>query len=92
MKEGGGDLKNMDIILWIVLGGLAGWIASLIMGTREGIVMDIIVGILGALVGGFLMGFFGQSGVNGFNVYSLVVAVIGAVVLLAIYRALRRTA
>jgi len=79
----------MGLLLWIVLGAVAGWVASIIMGTREGILMDIIVGILGALVGGFLMGFFGQSGVSGFNIYSLLVSIVGAVVLLGIYKTLR---
>ena len=80
----------MNILLWLVLGALAGWIASLIMGTREGIIMDIVIGILGALAGGFIMSFFGESGVNGFNLYSIIVAVLGAVVLLGIYRTFRR--
>ncbi len=78
----------MEIILWIILGGVAGWIASIIMKTdrAQGTISDIIVGVLGALIGGFIMNFFGQSGVTGFNFYSLIVAIIGAVVLIWISR------
>lgn len=81
----------MSIIIWIVFGALAGWIASIIMKTdaQQGAMMNIIVGIVGALVGGFIMNSLGQSGVSGFNVYSLLVAIGGAVVLLAIVRAFR---
>lgn len=82
----------MDILLWIILGALAGWIASMIMKTnaQQGLVMDIVLGIVGAVVGGFLMNFFGAPGVEGFNLYSLIVAVGGAVILLFIGRALMR--
>ena len=79
----------MSILIWIIFGALVGWIASAIMGTREGLVMDIIFGIVGALLGGWLMSFFGKSGVTGFNLYSFLVAVLGAVVLIAIVRAVR---
>jgi uncharacterized membrane protein YeaQ/YmgE (transglycosylase-associated protein family) len=84
----------MNIILWIVLGGVAGWLASIIMGTNstQGPIMDIIVGIVGAVVGGWIMTLFGQAPVTGFNLYSFIVALIGAVVLIAIVRAVRRTA
>lgn len=83
----------MGIILWIVLGALAGWIASMVMRTNaeQGIVLDIVVGVVGALIGGFVMSLFGGSGVTGFNLYSLIVAVLGAVLLLWIVRAVRRT-
>ncbi len=79
----------MGIILWIILGALAGWIASMIMGTndQQGAVGNIIVGIIGAVIGGFLMQLFGASGITGFNLYSMVVAIGGAIVLLAIYKA-----
>jgi len=82
----------MGIILWIVFGALAGWIASIIMKTdaEQGAFMNIMVGIVGALVGGFLMNSLGQTGVTGFNVYSLLVAVIGAIVLLGIVKMARR--
>jgi uncharacterized membrane protein YeaQ/YmgE (transglycosylase-associated protein family) len=78
----------MSIILWIVLGGVAGWIASLIMKTRGGILMDIIVGIVGSVIGGFAMSLVGATPASGFSVYSLIVAVIGAVILLAIVKAI----
>lgn len=81
----------MDFLLWILFGGIVGWIASMVMGTdaQQGIVLNIIVGIGGAVLGGWLMDFFGAEVASGFNLYSMVVAVIGAVVLLAIVRALR---
>jgi len=81
----------MGIIAWIILGGLAGWIASMIMRTNaeQGIFMNIIVGIIGALIGGFIVQLLGGSGVSGFNLSSLIVAVVGAVVFLAIVRAVR---
>ena len=78
----------MGIISWIVLGLIVGWIASVITKSSNGMLMDIILGIVGAVVGGFLMGLFGQAGVTGFNLYSFIVALIGAVVLIWIGRAL----
>ena len=82
----------MNIILWIVLGALAGWIASLIMKTNreQGCLLDIVVGVVGAFLGGFIFSLFGAQGVTGFNIWSIIVAVIGAVVLLAIVKAVRR--
>ncbi len=80
----------MNIILWIVFGALAGWLASVIMGSRESLLMDIILGIVGAVLGGFIMNAFGHPGVTGFNLYSFVVAILGAIVLLLIGRAFRR--
>lgn len=81
----------MGIILWIVFGALAGWIASMFMKTdaSQGTMMDIIMGIVGAMVGGFVMNFFGQAGVTGFNFYSLTVAVIGAIIVIYIGRMMR---
>ncbi|PIY79504.1 MAG: GlsB/YeaQ/YmgE family stress response membrane protein [Candidatus Pacebacteria bacterium CG_4_10_14_0_8_um_filter_43_12] len=81
----------MGIILWIIFGAIAGWIASVVMKTdsSQGTMMDIIMGAIGAIVGGFFMGLVGQSGVTGFNLYSLVVAVIGAVVVIYVGRILR---
>jgi len=76
----------MGILLMIILGAIAGFIASYVMRSSNGIFMDIILGIVGALVGGILMGFFGQSGVTGFNLYSLVVSVVGAIVVIALAR------
>jgi uncharacterized membrane protein YeaQ/YmgE (transglycosylase-associated protein family) len=78
----------MTIIGWIVLGLVAGWLAGMLMrGGGYGLVGDIILGILGAIVGGWLTGLLlGRDMVNGFNIESLIVAVIGAVVLIAISR------
>jgi uncharacterized membrane protein YeaQ/YmgE (transglycosylase-associated protein family) len=82
----------MGIILWIIFGALVGWIASLIMKTdpRQGAVLNIVVGIVGAVIGGWLMSFFGQTGVTGFNFYSFIVALLGAIVFIVIVKALRR--
>ncbi len=80
----------MGIIIWIVFGALVGWVASMVMGSSGGLVRDIIVGIVGAVLGGFIMSLLGKSGVDGFNVYSFLVALIGACVLIAIVRAVQR--
>ena len=82
----------MGIIAWIIFGALAGWIASMITGQNErmGCIANIIVGIVGAFIGGFLMSLIGGGGVSGFNLYSFLVAVLGAVVLLAIVGFIRR--
>jgi uncharacterized membrane protein YeaQ/YmgE (transglycosylase-associated protein family) len=81
----------MEIIAFLVLGGLAGWIASLIMGTdaSQGIFLNVVVGIIGAFVGGMLFNTFGATGVTGFNIYSLAVATLGAIVLLWLVRIFR---
>ncbi len=79
----------MELLAFLVLGALAGWIASMLMGTPEGLLMDIIVGIIGAFVGGLVFNSFGSAGVTGLNLYSLAVSVVGAIVLLAIVRAFR---
>ncbi len=83
----------MGIIIWIVFGGLVGWVASLIMKSdaEQGILMNIIVGIVGAVVGGWIMSLLGESGVGGFNIYSFLVALLGACALIAIVRAVRRS-
>jgi uncharacterized membrane protein YeaQ/YmgE (transglycosylase-associated protein family) len=82
----------MGLLLWIIMGALAGWIASILMGTdaQQGAVMNIVLGILGAIAGGFLAGMFGYPGVTGFNIYSLVIATLGAVALIWVRRALVR--
>jgi len=82
----------MNFIAWIVFGALAGWIASIIMGrnAQMGCFANIFVGIVGAVIGGFIMNYFGAQGVTGFNIPSLVVAVIGAVVLLFLVGLVRR--
>jgi uncharacterized membrane protein YeaQ/YmgE (transglycosylase-associated protein family) len=79
----------MSIIAWIVLGLIAGFIASKIVNkTGEGFVLDLLLGVVGAVVGGFLFSLVGATGVNGFNVWSVFVAVVGAIVVLAIKHAL----
>ena len=79
----------MSIIGWIVLGLIAGFIASKIVNkTGAGFFLDIVLGIVGALVGGFIFTELGASGVTGFNLYSMIVAIIGAVVVLLIYHAI----
>lgn len=80
----------MNILLWIILGAVAGWLADVIMASSHGMIEDIILGIIGAFVGGFVMNFFGQPGVTGFNLYSLIVAVVGAVILVLLGRLLHR--
>jgi uncharacterized membrane protein YeaQ/YmgE (transglycosylase-associated protein family) len=78
----------MSIIGWIILGLISGFIASKLVNQQGGgIILDIVLGIVGAIVGGWLFSFFGAAGVTGFNLYSMVVAVIGAVVVLVIYHA-----
>ncbi len=79
----------MGIILWLVFGAIVGWIASAITGSREGLFMDIVVGIVGSVLGGWIMSLFGNTGVTGFDLYSFIVAILGAVVLLAIVKAIR---
>ena len=84
----------MSIIGWLILGLIAGFIASRIYaGTGQGAVLDIVLGVVGAFVGGFVFNLFGAAGVTGFNIYSMVVAIIGAIVVLWIYHAIagRRT-
>ena len=81
----------MSILAWIILGLLAGFIGSKIVNkSGEGIVVDILLGIVGAVLGGWLFNRFGAAGVTGLNLYSLLVAVVGSVVFLVIYHAIRR--
>jgi uncharacterized membrane protein YeaQ/YmgE (transglycosylase-associated protein family) len=80
-----------SILGWIILGLIAGFIASKIVNkTGEGVLLDIVLGIVGAIVGGWLFNEFGHSGVTGLNLYSLLVAVVGAVLVLVIYHAIVR--
>lgn len=78
----------MDVIVWIIFGALAGWIASVITGddARQGALGNILVGIIGAVVGGYIMNIFGYNGVTGFNAYSMFVAILGAAISLWIYK------
>lgn len=81
----------MGILLWIIFGGIVGWIASLIMKTdaQQGMLLNIVVGIIGAVLGGWVMSLVGQSGVSGFNIYSFAVAILGAVIFVGIVKAIR---
>ena len=79
----------MSIIAWVVLGLVAGFIASkLVNKTGEGTILDIVLGVVGAVVGGFLFNLVGATGVTGFNIWSMCVAVLGAVVVLVVKHAL----
>ena len=81
----------MGIIAWLVMGLIAGFLASLIVNKQgEGMLMDIVLGIVGAFVGGFIAQLFGISGITGFNLYSILIAVGGAVVVLVLYHAMTR--
>jgi uncharacterized membrane protein YeaQ/YmgE (transglycosylase-associated protein family) len=83
----------MSLLAWIILGLIAGFVASKIINrTGEGVVLDILLGIVGAVVGGWLFNTFGMAGVTGFNLYSLLVAVVGAAALLVVYHAVFRRA
>ncbi len=81
----------MGILAWIVLGGVAGWIGSMVMGTdgSQGIIGNVIVGIAGAFIGGYIFSLLGEAPVGSFNLYSLFVAVIGSVVLLWLLKMVR---
>ena len=81
----------MSILAWIVLGLIAGFIGSKIVNkSGEGVILDIILGIVGAVIGGWLFTRFGAAGVTGLNLYSLLVAVVGSVLFLVVYHAIRR--
>lgn len=85
---------HMNIVIWIVVGGLIGWVASMLMGTngRQGVLLNIVVGIVGAFLGGWLLsGLFGSSTINqgNFSATGLLVSLLGAVLLLGVVRLLR---
>jgi uncharacterized membrane protein YeaQ/YmgE (transglycosylase-associated protein family) len=83
----------MSILSWLVLGLLSGFIGSkLVNKSGQGLVLDIVLGIVGAIAGGFVFNLLGQPGVSGVNLYSLFVAVVGSVLLLVIYHAMSRRA
>jgi uncharacterized membrane protein YeaQ/YmgE (transglycosylase-associated protein family) len=83
----------MSYFAWIILGLIAGFIGSKIVNKQgEGLIVDIILGVVGAIVGGWLFSMFGASGVTGLNLYSLAVAVVGAIAVLVVYHAIRRAA
>jgi len=80
-----------SIVTWVIVGGLAGWVASMIVGTskNQGVVGNIVSGIIGALVGGFIFELLGGSGFTGFNPWSFLVALVGAIIVLLIWKAIR---
>ena len=81
----------MSWLIWIILGLIAGFIGSKIVNNKgEGLLVDILLGIVGAVVGGWVFSIFGAHGVTGLNLYSILVAIVGAVVVLLIYHAIRR--
>ena len=82
----------MNWLVWIIFGALAGWIASMVMGKNKqmGAIANIVVGVIGAFIGGWLVSFFGAQGVTGFNLPSLLVAIGGAIVLLFVVGLVRR--
>ncbi|MGB4833902.1 MAG: GlsB/YeaQ/YmgE family stress response membrane protein [Candidatus Moraniibacteriota bacterium] len=82
----------MSFLIYIIFGGVVGWVASMIMKTdgQQGILLNVVVGVVGSALGSWLAGFFGYGGASGFNLQSFIVALIGAVVLIAIIKALRR--
>lgn len=82
----------LNILLWIIFGALAGWIASMIAGkdSRMGALANIVIGIVGAGIGGWIAGLLGLGGIDGFNLWSLLIAVGGAVILLAIINLIKR--
>ena len=83
----------MSILAWIVLGLIAGFLGSKIVNKRgEGLILDLVLGTVGAIAGGWLFNIFGAVGVTGLNLYSLMVAVVGAVAVLVVYHAIRRAA
>jgi uncharacterized membrane protein YeaQ/YmgE (transglycosylase-associated protein family) len=81
----------MGVILWIIFGGIVGWIASVIVGTdnQQGLVGNVVLGVIGALIGGFLSSLLGLPGVTGFNLYSALLALGGALVAVAIGKAIK---
>lgn len=80
----------MNILLWVVLGAIAGWIAEKFMKSSHGLVENIIYGIIGAFIGGFVFNMFGQPGVTGLDFYSVLVAVIGAMIVIYLGRLIRK--
>jgi uncharacterized membrane protein YeaQ/YmgE (transglycosylase-associated protein family) len=84
------DMGQMGWLAWLIVGAIAGWLASIVMKTngQQGLLTDILVGIVGAIIGGFLFNQFGAAGTTGFNIWSIFVAFVGAIVLLAALRLL----
>jgi uncharacterized membrane protein YeaQ/YmgE (transglycosylase-associated protein family) len=86
------ERNAMGLLLFLILGLIAGWLASVIMKNGDqGMLIDVVLGVVGAFLGGAIMNFFGQTGVTGFNIYSIMVATLGAIVLIGIGRAFNRS-
>lgn len=85
-------MLGMSIVAWIIIGGLAGWIASKIKGTdaQQGIVLNVVVGVVGGLLGGFLLSLFGLDVESGGWIFSFITCLIGAVILLSILKAVKK--
>lgn len=84
---GGGKSNSMiNVLLWILFGTIIGWLASVVMRSGGGLGWDVIIGIFGAVLGGFIMNALGESGITGFNLYSFLVALLGAIILIGIAR------
>jgi uncharacterized membrane protein YeaQ/YmgE (transglycosylase-associated protein family) len=84
---------NMSFLAWIILGLVAGFIGSKIVNkSGEGLILDIVLGVIGAVVGGWLFAKFGAAGVTGLNLYSIMVAVVGSIIVLVAYHMIRRAA
>ena len=79
----------MSILIWIIFGAIVGWLASIITSSSNGLVGNILLGIVGAFIGGILMNMLGYTGVTGFDLYSVLIAILGAIVVVAIGRAVR---
>lgn len=80
----------MNILLLLMFGAIVGWLASMLMGTsgRQGLIGDIILGVIGSIVGGWVMSLFGASGVTGFDLYSIIVGIVGAIIVIYLGRLL----
>ena len=80
------NMGQMGWLAWLIVGAIAGWLASKVMRTSQGLLTDVLVGIVGAFIGGFLFNQFGTTGVTGFNIWSVFVAFVGSIVLLMLIR------
>lgn len=82
----------MGLFSWLIIGGLAGWVASILMGKNEsmGLFANIVVGVIGGVIGGFVFSLLGRTGVTGFNLYSFMVATVGAVILLYVVKKIKK--
>ena len=80
------NMGQMGWVAWLIVGAVAGWLASKVMRTGQGLLTDILLGIVGAFIGGFLFNQFGTVGVTGFNIWSIFVAFVGSIVLLMLIR------